>query len=440
MVCDDILRIKHLPKELSDVEKEDFLRHFGAVQVKIITNSKQNTTAYAKFKSKEIAKSVMLRLHQISILNSRLCIEFAEYDVTENQIRQKPIEKTEPNNKVHFQAFINKLNAWNSSVSFNQPPPPHLKYIYPKPNRATINNIAHALSSVPKFYTQVLHLMNKMNLPPPFSNVPDPPRLGQRTQQIQGKQNEVPQELAKSREGSSESEIESEPDTVNSQEIIPSKRKLPQKKAVKRPKFIKPPVIQPNTSGKMELKDVFEKVDMQSHKKIEVKVSGESLENKDSQHEEIVGSIGIMESVNNEDTSKEAQEEQPNDVNNTAVITEEELAANRIPSKDLSILPVFKNYHPGAPTCRLYVKNIAKNIETKDLEFIYRRYVESISDESEQSQFDIRLMQEGKMKGQAFITFDSVQLAQKALKETNGYILKNKPLVVAFARSAVPKK
>lgn len=45
-------------------------------------------------------------------------------------------------------------------------------------------------------------------------------------------------------------------------------------------------------------------------------------------------------------------------------------------------------------------------------------------------------MQEGRMKGQAFITFETVELAQKALKETNGYILKEKPLVVQFARSS----
>lgn len=46
-------------------------------------------------------------------------------------------------------------------------------------------------------------------------------------------------------------------------------------------------------------------------------------------------------------------------------------------------------------------------------------------------------MQEGRMKGQAFITLQTVEIAQKALKETNGYILKDKPLVVQFARSAL---
>lgn len=43
------------------------------------------------------------------------------------------------------------------------------------------------------------------------------------------------------------------------------------------------------------------------------------------------------------------------------------------------------------------------------------------------------------MKGQAFITLQSVTQAQAALRETNGFILKDKPMVVQFARSAATK-
>jgi U11/U12 small nuclear ribonucleoprotein SNRNP65 len=48
-------------------------------------------------------------------------------------------------------------------------------------------------------------------------------------------------------------------------------------------------------------------------------------------------------------------------------------------------------------------------------------------------------MTEGRMKGQAFITLQNTKQAETALKETNGYILKNKPLVIQFARSAKTK-
>lgn len=43
------------------------------------------------------------------------------------------------------------------------------------------------------------------------------------------------------------------------------------------------------------------------------------------------------------------------------------------------------------------------------------------------------------MKGQAFVTLQNTKQAQMALKETNGYILKDKPMVVQFARSATAK-
>lgn len=43
------------------------------------------------------------------------------------------------------------------------------------------------------------------------------------------------------------------------------------------------------------------------------------------------------------------------------------------------------------------------------------------------------------MKGQAFVTLQNVKQAELALKETNGFIVKDKPMIVQFARSAVSK-
>lgn len=43
------------------------------------------------------------------------------------------------------------------------------------------------------------------------------------------------------------------------------------------------------------------------------------------------------------------------------------------------------------------------------------------------------------MKGQAFITLQTVEMAEKALKETNGYILNDRPMVVQFARIGAAK-
>lgn len=51
------------------------------------------------------------------------------------------------------------------------PAPPTLRYRYPPPTVEILYNIMNAIAAVPKLYTQVLHLMNKMNLPPPFGPI-----------------------------------------------------------------------------------------------------------------------------------------------------------------------------------------------------------------------------------------------------------------------------
>lgn len=271
MVCKDTLKIKNLPKELSDAHKEDFVRHFGASKVKVITSRvKEKSVVYAKFESDELAKNVMCRLHQITVLNSRLSVEYAENDILQGKSKLKKVEETDISNKKFFKTFMNKLSAFNDSVGFHQPPPSHLKYLYPKANRATINNIAHALATIPRFYTQVLHLMNKMNLPPPFAVEQPPVRTITPSQHPVLLQKPIerpppPMEIPPSKppESSSESELETDDeDTFRNREYIPTKRKAPQKKAVKRPKLILPPVTQPVPSAKPaeKIENVFEKV------------------------------------------------------------------------------------------------------------------------------------------------------------------------------------
>lgn len=272
MVCKNTLKIKNLPKELSDAHKEDFMRHFGASKVKVITSRiKEKSVVYAKFDSEEIAKNVLFRLHQINVLNNRLCVEYAENDILQGMPTFKKVEETDISNKKYFKSFMNKLSAFTDSVGFHQPPPSHLKYLYPKANRATINNIAHALSTIPRFYTQVLHLMNKMNLPPPFAVEQPPVRTITPSQHPVVQQKPVeklpssnePQSSSKPEESSSESELESDDaDSFRNREYIPTKRKLPQKKVLKKPKLMKPQLAPVTQSSKPpeKIENVFEKV------------------------------------------------------------------------------------------------------------------------------------------------------------------------------------
>lgn len=409
MVCEDTLRIKNMPKELTSSEKEDLLRHFGAVKVKTITSkSNQKSVVFAKFASKEMAKAVLLRLHQLTILNCRLCVEYAEVDISSAPTKANSLANTGTDGGDYFQQFLKRLNSWNI-YSFQQPPPYHLKYSYPKANRATINNIAYALASVPKFYTQVLHLMNKMNLPPPFANNPD----------VDVAQSKPSITKTQTNSSDDESELESDEDDQNKQNyIIPAKRTLDQKKVVKRPKFLKPNPSVPINKETDAIDDVFERVDLQKQPKIQLKLNA-TLPEENNQTQNNNAGIDAAKIITTP----------------FKMISAEELENGRMPKEKFELLPIFKDYKPGVPAEKLYIKNIAKAVDVNDLEYIYRKY--HISTEGDkQDRFDIKLMKEGRMKGQAFVTFNSIESAQLALEETNAFVLKDKPLVVMFAKSA----
>ncbi|KOC61066.1 RNA-binding protein 40 [Habropoda laboriosa] len=338
---------------------------------------------------------------------------------------------------------------------FTQPPPPNIQYKYLPPTRGTLVRIAIQLLKEPVFYTQVLHLMNRMNLPPPFEELETEfPALKEVydmekykdifvKEYLYDKQNEdACNEDSKEEE---ESEIESsEEDNAKPMEIIPVKRKCPQSiKRAKIPKFVNPSKYKAPVSSTQKIvkpEDMFEQVQLGETKnlKIELKTVKKLLDtsNKEDNTDStstVDGGFGlIFPTCKTIDTAENSENSENTESVQQEVITSEKLASNRISVNDQRVLPVFKNYHPGKPSNRLYIKNLAKQVEEKDLHFIYRKYV--VPELHTEFQYDVRLMQEGRMKGQAFITLQNVEQAQLALDETNGYILKDKPMVVQFAK------
>ncbi|KAJ9588050.1 hypothetical protein L9F63_018568 [Diploptera punctata] len=304
----------------------------------------------------------------MSVLSHRISIEFARgttdkilSPAQKHDIHHKKEEEEESKGscKKHFQAFQHKLNNWNSSLNITQSAPSHLKYQYPPPTQIILRNICCALASVPKFYTHILYLMSKMNLPcqfdsPPFpeTDIMDTPQVSEQSQNV----------LIPKASSDQDEDEERELESGGEGKIIPPKRSLPQKpKKVKRLILIKP-------------------------------VPSSSVIVKPIKPEQIFEKSGT----------------------------------------------ILKNYQPGIPSCRLYIKNLSKQVTERDLHYIYRRYLFS-EDEMGGSMFNVQLIKEGRMKGQAFITLQNVKQAEAALKETNGYILKDKPLVVQFASSEKAK-
>ncbi|NXL94139.1 RBM40 protein, partial [Alectura lathami] len=186
--------------------------------------------------------------------------------------------------------------------------------------------------------------------------------------------------------------------------------------------------------------DVFEQPQHVGHKKIEFHISTDipSVLQINSEREEKNDLYATTEEINNTGfgrifpapTSNDKMEtEEEYDEIPSEFISRRELEQNRLSREEMEKLSVFKNYEPGDPNCRIYVKNLAKQVQEKDLKFIFGRYVDFQS-EVERNMFDIRLMKEGRMKGQAFVGLPNEKAAAKALKEANGYVLFEKPMVV----------
>ena len=115
----------------------------------------------------------------------------------------------------------------------------------------------------------------------------------------------------------------------------------------------------------------------------------------------------------------------------------QDILKHRISKEEMSHQKAFKNYSYGDPSCKLYLRNMAKDVTADDLLRLFGCFFDSDEEASAYTvememkcrKLEIRIM-EGRMRGQAFITFPSVELAREALVTVNGYLLKEKPIVI----------
>ncbi|XP_071792755.1 RNA-binding region-containing protein 3-like [Asterias amurensis] len=505
------LIIRHLPSSMNSMEKQDFLKYFGAEHAKVLSNyGRMKHTAFASFKDHRSAEQALSRLHQLKVLGHTLVVEYAkntgsipEAELaadTEDRCKEGTISRTDEDgmkqsNEGERQSTVlqeemkglhQRLMGLSSNHGFDVPLNPTVRYRYPAPTVNILTNIINTLASAPKFYTQVLHLMNKMSLPAPFGPVtPTPPLAEDTVLQPSIDSNRSVMAMDVSSSSDEESEIESDPEEREKTEEVRASLKRPLKtKPLQQPKrhklqSIAPPKnpqTGPQTSQPAKAVNVFEQPLMAVSKRIEFKITeniggcveGQTQAVKDqslpgiydpsvadtSESSQQVSGFGTFEhpvTEKDEAPSKKGlyeadDEDEDEDVEEelTEFISRKELR-NKLPSDEIKRHPVFKRYERGEPTTRLYLKNLAKTVEEKDLKYIYGRYLDWTSP-IDKDMFTIQLMTQGRMKGQAFVGLPSEFAADKALKDTNGYILQGKPIVVQFARSAklkekeVPKK
>ncbi|XP_036756368.2 RNA-binding region-containing protein 3 isoform X3 [Manis pentadactyla] len=493
---DRTLLVRHLPAELTAEEKEDLLKYFGAQSVRVLSDKgRLKHTAFATFPNEKAAIKALTRLHQLKLLGHTLVVEFAkEQDRvhspcpssgTEKKKRSEdPVEDEKEKKELGCLTIENEI-APNHGLTF--PLNSCLKYMYPPPSSTILANIVNALASVPKFYVQVLHLMNKMNLPTPFGQITARPPMYEDYMPLHAPlppaSPQPPEEPPLPDEdeelSSKESEYESSDDEDRQSFLNINKClyygafstmfftffccllvillfKMVPKHILKcclmfpRSRKLLCVLWRSNLHPVLLPSDVFEQPQPVGNKKIEFHITTDMTTEfkKDTEKEQNCdlpaseadesnigfGKIFPKPNLNITEETKEDSDEMPSEC-----ISRRELERGRISREEMETLSVFRSYEPGEPNCRIYVKNLAKHVQEKDLKFIFGRYVD-FSSETQRIMFDIRLMKEGRMKGQAFIGLPNEKAAAKALKEANGYVLSGKPMVVQFARSARPKQ
>ena len=362
--------------------------------------------------------------------------------------------------------LFERIHGISSIFSVNYPINPKLRYEYPPINQITLENILNALISHPQFYVQTLHLMNKMNLPCPLvsfvrtsrprlpfesayskSNNEDQSEIHLLSDSI-SKLNSLPEneirenfEVVNMRTSESESELESEEEQSKFEKL----KKRPQEssaqglpKRLKMKTLIKSSsAVNPESKKDKNLMDTSEIFEKSFESKTTLKAKPKIIIN-EKRLEEIVqaqDSVIPATSQDNELSSKQEENGSELKLSKDEFISQYELEKKRLKLFELKDLPVFKNYNKGEPNNRLYLKNVAKKVEENDLKLVYGRYIDW-SDENQAKLFDIQLKKTGPMKGQAFVTLPNKEIAQKALDDTNGFVLFEKPIVVSFSRSA----
>ncbi|XP_059833077.1 RNA-binding protein 41 [Hypanus sabinus] len=110
-------------------------------------------------------------------------------------------------------------------------------------------------------------------------------------------------------------------------------------------------------------------------------------------------------------------------------VSVEEIRRNKLSEEEIRMIPRFSNYNPGQPSRVLYLKNLNPKATLEDLFSLFVSF-----QQKDGPQLLFRLLT-GRMKGQAFITFPSVELAMEALNLVNGYNLMGKPIIIEYGQN-----
>nr|XP_043638442.1 U11/U12 small nuclear ribonucleoprotein 65 kDa protein isoform X2 [Erigeron canadensis] len=293
-------------------------------------------------------------------------------------------------------------------------------YAYPPPDGNILTNILNALIAVPRFYTQVLHLMNKLNIPAPFrAALPTPPLPPSAPAPHPPPPPPVDTNSSLVNLSSGESELESS----DEEDVGARGTTGPRRKRIKREAIVGPAVNKDIAHEAVGLKPatlVPKEIPMIKKKNpvLQIKIAPKQTQTSEQVDNNVV---------------EEIEEVENNSLNTKPFATVEELEHGKLPPEEILSLPMFKNYKAGNPAPVLYIKNLAKDVVTDDFYFVFGTFFGNI--ETAKESLSVKLMQEGRMRGQAFVTFPTIDIAHRALNLVNGFVFKGKPMIIQFGRN-----
>lgn len=160
-----VLLVKHFPLIFNSTDRQEFFGHFGATRTRNLKRYKNLwNIIVVDFSSPSIASQALMRLHQLEMLRRRLAVEYCPLELAKYAFSD--ISFVEERRDFEYDR-IHGLSPGVNEIHYVLPRD-RFSYEYPPIDESILENINEALWSVPAFYTQVLHLMNKMSLPCPM--------------------------------------------------------------------------------------------------------------------------------------------------------------------------------------------------------------------------------------------------------------------------------
>ena len=301
---------------------------------------------------------------------------------------------------------------------------------FPPPSTIILTNLVNQLLADDQFYIEALKLARKFGysavyqrkviVNPDKSNVLSEDFSSDNNELLKGKVVWIPDLEDKVTFNEEENDIEENSSRNSSHPTVPlwtEGRKLAYLRSNKRNRRHKKITESESKQGKP-----IEKIKINVNKNKSIFLQHESS-NSDTIHDR----IEVREDVKTADKSKHSSVD----------FNKQPANSYHVKPCDYELFPIFKNYKEGSPTNKLYIKNLSKNVDLEDLYILYRQFASPSSEFS--TNILIRFFNTGKLRRQAFVTFPNIKTASKACRNTNGTMLKGKPIYVVFARNSTDK-